>query len=87
MSCPEERHVIEHQFGSSCDSDCIIALVDIDCVIALMPRPMKNTISGSEARAFMKILVDPATDKLLGMLMAGPECAEIIQVGVPLKSA
>eukprot|EP00884_Botryococcus_braunii_P001431 jgi/Botrbrau1/11289/Bobra.0038s0055.1 len=42
-------------------------------------RPMKNTISGNAGKVLMKILVDPATDKLLGMLMIGPEAGEIIQ--------
>jgi len=42
-------------------------------------RPMKNTISGSAARAMMKILVDPATDKVLGMHMVGPDAGEIMQ--------
>ncbi len=50
-------------------------------------RPMKNTISGSPARAMMKILVDPATDAVLGMHMVGPDAGEVMQgfaVGVKL---
>lgn len=41
---------------------------------------MKNTISGNEARGFMKILVDAKTDKVIGVHMIGPDCAEIMQV-------
>ena len=47
-------------------------------------RPMKNTISGSESRTFMKIIVDPESDLVLGIHMMGPDCAEIIQVYKPL---
>ena len=43
-------------------------------------RPMKNTISGNEMRGFMKILVDVKTDKVIGVHMIGPDCAEIMQV-------
>ena len=42
-------------------------------------RPMKNTISGAAARAMMKILVDPASDAVLGMHMVGPDAGEIMQ--------
>ena len=41
---------------------------------------MKNTLSGNEARGFMKILVDAKTDKVIGVHMIGPDCAEIMQV-------
>ena len=47
-------------------------------------RPMRNTISGNEGRGFQKIVVDASTDRVLGMHMVGPECAEIMQVGGPL---
>lgn len=40
---------------------------------------MKNTISGNEARGFMKILVDAKTDTVIGVHMIGPDCAEIMQ--------
>ncbi|KAL0024238.1 hypothetical protein WJX77_010882 [Trebouxia sp. C0004] len=42
-------------------------------------KPMKNTISGNEARGFMKILVDAKTDTVIGVHMIGPDCAEIMQ--------
>jgi glutathione reductase (NADPH) len=42
-------------------------------------RPMMHTLSGSEERTMMKIVVDPATDRVLGMHMVGPEAGEIIQ--------
>ena len=43
-------------------------------------RPMKNTISGSQGRGFMKIVVDTGSDRVVGMHMVGPDSAEILQV-------
>eukprot|EP00210_Caulerpa_lentillifera_P006814 g6513.t1 len=49
-------------------------------------RPLKNTISGNLGRAFMKLIVDVATDKVIGVHMVGPDCAEIMQgMGVAVK--
>ena len=45
---------------------------------------MKNTISGNEARGFMKIIVDADTDTVIGVHMIGPESAEILQVNTVL---
>ena len=42
-------------------------------------KPMKNTLSGSTERIFMKMLVVRSTDKVVGMHMVGPEAGEIIQ--------
>ncbi|MGL4728085.1 MAG: glutathione-disulfide reductase [Bosea sp. (in: a-proteobacteria)] len=42
-------------------------------------RPMKATISGSHDRIYMKLIVDAATDKVLGVHMLGEAAAEIIQ--------
>jgi glutathione reductase (NADPH) len=42
-------------------------------------RPMKNTVSGATGRFFMKILVNPATDAVLGIHMVGPDAGEIMQ--------
>ena len=42
-------------------------------------RPMRNTISGSPIRTFMKMVVDADTDKLIGMHMIGDHSAEIMQ--------
>jgi glutathione reductase (NADPH) len=42
-------------------------------------RPMIHTLSGNDERTMMKIVVDPATDLVLGMHMVGPEAGEIIQ--------
>lgn len=42
-------------------------------------RALKETISGSETRTLMKIVVDNASDKVLGMHMVGDHSGEIIQ--------
>lgn len=42
-------------------------------------RPLKLTLTGNEERTFMKILVDKATDRVVGVHMIGPEAGEIIQ--------
>lgn len=42
-------------------------------------RPMKNTLTGRQDRAHFKLIVDSATDKLVGAHMIGPESAEIMQ--------
>lgn len=48
-------------------------------------RPMKATLSGSEEKTFMKLVVDAETDKVLGVHLIGPGSGEMIQlVGVAL---
>lgn len=49
-------------------------------------RPLKATLSGSAERVFMKLVVDHASDRVLGAHMAGDEAGEIIQgVAIALK--
>jgi len=42
-------------------------------------KPLKHTVSGSDERTFMKLVVDRATDRVLGVHMVGPEAGEILQ--------
>src|SRR5207302_6107916 len=42
-------------------------------------RPLKHTLSGRDAKTLMKLVVDHATDRVLGCHMIGPEAGEIIQ--------
>ena len=42
-------------------------------------KPMKHTLSGSNERTMMKLIVDKNTDKVLGCHMVGPDAPEIIQ--------
>jgi glutathione reductase (NADPH) len=49
-------------------------------------RPIKATMSGSELRVLMKLIVDAATDRVVGCHIVGPEAAELIQViGIAVK--
>jgi glutathione reductase (NADPH) len=49
-------------------------------------RALKSTLSGSESRILMKLIVDGATDRLLGCHIVGPAAAELIQVvGIAVK--
>ena len=49
-------------------------------------RAMKHTLSGSDERSMMKIIVDRNTDRVLGVHMVGPEAGEIIQgVAIAMK--
>jgi glutathione reductase (NADPH) len=42
-------------------------------------RPMKHTLSGRQERTFMKLIVDAATDRVVGAHMVGAEAGEIMQ--------
>jgi glutathione reductase (NADPH) len=49
-------------------------------------RPIKATLSGSEIRVLMKLIVDAATDRVVGCHIVGPEAAELVQViGIAVK--
>ncbi|MBN8983775.1 MAG: glutathione-disulfide reductase [Rhizobiales bacterium] len=43
-------------------------------------RPLKATLSGSQSRVLMKLVVGGASDLVLGCHIVGPEAAELIQV-------
>lgn len=50
-------------------------------------RPLKHTLSGSEEQSLMKVLVDDATDRVVGIHMVGAEAGEIIQgLAVAMKA-
>lgn len=50
-------------------------------------RAMKHTISGSDERTLMKLLVDGDTDKILGVHMVGPDAGEIMQgIAIAIKA-
>ena len=42
-------------------------------------RPLKHTLSGHGERTLMKLVVDAATDRVVGLHMVGPEAGEIVQ--------
>ena len=41
---------------------------------------MKHTLGDKDIKALAKLVVDPKTDKVLGVHMVGAEAAEIVQV-------
>ena len=50
-------------------------------------RAMKHTISGSQERTLMKLLVDGDTDKVLGVHMVGSDAGEIMQgIAIAIKA-
>ena len=50
-------------------------------------RPMKLTLTESQERTLMKVIVDAQTDSVLGVHMVGPEAGEIVQgLAVALKA-
>ena len=49
-------------------------------------RPLKHTLSGRDQRSVMKLLVDAATDRVIGCHLLDPDAAEIVQgVGIAMK--
>ncbi|MDZ7641252.1 MAG: FAD-dependent oxidoreductase [Desulfurivibrio sp.] len=50
-------------------------------------RALKHTLSGNEEKTLMKLIVDRASDKVIGVHMVGAEAGEIIQgMAVALKA-
>jgi glutathione reductase (NADPH) len=43
-------------------------------------RPLKHTLSGRDEHMLMKLLVDGASDKVVGCHILGPDAAEMVQV-------
>jgi glutathione reductase (NADPH) len=49
-------------------------------------RPLKHTVSGRDERAFMKLVVDQKSGRVLGAHMLGPDAGEIVQgLAIALK--
>jgi glutathione reductase (NADPH) len=50
-------------------------------------KPLKHTLSGSDERTLMKLLVDEASDRVVGLHMVGPDAGEVVQgFAVALKA-
>ena len=50
-------------------------------------KSLKHTLSGSTERTLMKLLVEDATDRVVGLHMVGPDAGEIVQgFAVALKA-
>jgi len=49
-------------------------------------RPMKMTLAGRDTRAFMKLVVDGITQRVVGCHIVGPDAGDLIQVvGIAVK--
>jgi glutathione reductase (NADPH) len=60
-----------------------LAKVDI---YKTMFRPMKASLAGRDTRAFMKLVVDGTTDRVVGCHIAGADAGEMIQlIGIAIK--
>ena len=42
-------------------------------------KALKHTLSGSSERTLMKLIVDDATDRVVGLHMVGPDAGEVVQ--------
>ena len=50
-------------------------------------RSLRNTLTGSEEKTLMKLVVESASQRVLGAHMVGPEAGEIIQgIAIALKA-
>jgi glutathione reductase (NADPH) len=50
-------------------------------------KPMKLSLSDSNEKTFMKLIVDKKSDRVVGVHMLGPDAGEIIQgIGIALKA-
>ncbi|HLT79164.1 MAG TPA: glutathione-disulfide reductase [Ferrovibrio sp.] len=68
------------------DTDARKKFGEID-VYRTIFRPMRATLSGSEERILMKLVVDARTDRVVGAHMVGPEAGEIIQgIAIAIKA-
>lgn len=49
--------------------------------------PMKHTLTGSDEKMFMKMIVDKASDRVVGVHIIGPDAGEITQgIGIAMKA-
>ena len=42
-------------------------------------KPLRHTLSGSTERTFMKLVVDVASDRVIGLHMVGADAGEVVQ--------
>ena len=50
-------------------------------------KPLVHTLSGRDERTFMKMIVEPVSDRVVGAHMLGMDAPEIIQgIGIAIKA-
>jgi glutathione reductase (NADPH) len=62
-----------------CQADALTRFPVVD-VYRTSFRTLKATVSGSEERMMMKVLVDASSDRLIGVHLLGPDAGELVQV-------
>ncbi len=90
---PDHRHVASAVFSTPpiatvglTEDEALDKLGEVD-VHESDFRPLKHVVAGREERSYVKVLVDPATDRVVGMHMIGMDAPEIIQgFAVALKN-
>ena len=60
------------------EDDALDELGEVD-VYESSFRPLRHTLAGRSERSYVKVVVDPASDRVLGMHMLGMDAPEIIQ--------
>ncbi|MFT4861354.1 MAG: glutathione reductase (NADPH) [Pseudohongiellaceae bacterium] len=60
------------------EQDALANGLDIDVYTSTF-RTLKHTLSGSAEKTFLKLIVDKATDLVLGLHMVGPDAGELVQ--------
>ncbi|KAJ9440736.1 Glutathione reductase [Diplonema papillatum] len=60
------------------EEDAVAEYKDVDVYMSSF-RTMVHTLSGSKERSMMKMIVDPKTDKVLGIHIVGKDASEVIQ--------
>ncbi|MFQ5347728.1 MAG: glutathione-disulfide reductase [Rhodothalassiaceae bacterium] len=90
---PDHRHVASAVFSAPPlatvglgEDEALDKLGEVD-VYESEFRPLKNVVAGRDERSYVKVLVDPESDRVVGMHMLGPDAPEIIQgFAVALKN-
>jgi glutathione reductase (NADPH) len=68
------------------EQEAVIACGEVDIYRADF-KPMKNTLGGRDERTLMKLVVDAASQRVVGAHMVGENAAEIIQgIGIAVKA-
>ena len=92
-----ERHISHDNIASAVFSQPPIASVGLSEADATATygkikvfesrfRAMKNTISGRQEKSYLKLIVDAASDRVLGVHMLGPDSGEIMQgIGIAVQ--
>ncbi len=60
------------------EQDALASGFDLDVYTSTF-RTLKHTLSGSEEKTFLKLIVDKATDLVIGLHMVGPDAGELVQ--------